>query len=170
MTAFDAGALVVAGGACVTDVRASRIPNTLTLLGVVTGLVAHAVLPAGLGVGAALAGAAAGLLVFLPFFVLGGMGGGDVKLMAAVGAWLGWPAILTAALTIAIVGGVVALAVAISRGYLRQALGNLLALARFWIVAGVRPEPSLTLAEGRGPRLPYAVPVLLGVLVTLWRR
>lgn len=170
MTAFDAGALVVAGGACVTDVRASRIPNALTLLGVVTGLVAHAVLPAGLGAGAALAGAAAGLVVFLPFFVLGGMGGGDVKLMAAVGAWLGWPAILTAALTIAIVGGVVAVAVAISRGYLRQALGNLLALARFWIVAGVRPEPSLTLAEGRGPRLPYAVPVLLGVLVTLWRR
>ena len=170
MTAFDTGALLVAGGACVTDVRAARIPNALTLLGVVAGLVAHAVLPAGLGVGAALAAAAAGLVVFLPFFVLGGMGGGDVKLMAAVGAWLGWPAILTAALTIAIVGGGVALVVAISRGYLRQALGNLLALARFWIVAGVRPEPSLTLAEGRGPRLPYAVPVLLGVLVTLWRR
>ena len=35
-----------------------------------------------------------GLAVFLPFFALGGMGGGDVKLMAAVGAWLGWPAIL----------------------------------------------------------------------------
>ncbi|MFN7979723.1 MAG: prepilin peptidase [Vicinamibacterales bacterium] len=170
MTAFDAGALVVAGGACITDVRAARIPNTLTLLGVIAGLLAHALLPAGAGVAASLAGAAAGLAVFLPFFVLGGMGGGDVKLMAAVGAWLGWPTIVTAALTIAIVGGGVALGVAVTRGYLRQALGNLLALARFWIVAGVRPEPSLTLAEGRGPRLPYAVPILLGLLVTLWRR
>lgn len=170
MTAFDVGALLVSSGACVTDVRAARIPNGLTLVGVAAGLVAHGLLPQGLGVMASVAGAVAGLAVFLPFFALGGMGGGDVKLMAAVGAWLGWPAILGAALTVAIAGGVLAVVAAVSRGYLRQALRNVLGLVRFWMVAGVRPEPSLTLAHGKGPRLPYAVPVLLGLLVTIWRR
>jgi prepilin peptidase CpaA len=170
MTAFDAGAVVLAIGACVTDVAAARIPNTLTLAGIAAGLTAHGLLPHGLGVATSAIGAAAGLAVFFPFFALGGMGGGDVKLMAAMGAWLGWPAILTTALAVAIAGGVLALIVAVSRGYLRQALANLRRLLTFWMVAGVRPEPSLTLAHGQGPRLPYAVPVLVGLLVTLWRR
>ena len=170
MTVFDAGAIVLAAGACVTDVAAARIPNALTLAGVAGGLAAHGLLPHGLGLGTSAAGAVAGLAVFLPFFALGGMGGGDVKLMAALGAWLGWPTILAVALAVAIAGGALALLVAVSRGYLGQALGNLRRLVQFWMVAGVRPEPSMTLAHGRGPRLPYAVPILLGLLVTLWRR
>lgn len=170
MTVFDAGAIILALGACVTDVAAARVPNALTIAGVVAGVAAHALLPHGLGLGASVAGAIAGLALFLPFFALGGLGGGDVKLMAAMGAWLGWPAILTAAVAVAIAGGALAVVVALSHGYLGQALANLRRLLRLWMVAGVRPEPSLTLAHGRGPRLPYAVPVLLGLLVTLWRR
>ena len=81
MTAFDAGAVVVATAACVTDLRSARIPNALTVFAAVVGLVAHATWPQGLGAATSLGGAAAGLLVFLPFFALGGMGGGDVKLM-----------------------------------------------------------------------------------------
>jgi prepilin peptidase CpaA len=170
MTAFDAGAVVVATAACVTDLRSARIPNALTVFAAVVGLVAHATWPQGLGAATSLGGAAAGLLVFLPFFALGGMGGGDVKLMTALGAWLGWPRILPAALTIAVVGGVVAVLVALSRGYLRQALRNIRGLLQLWWTTGMRPEPTLTLTHDRAPRLPYAVPVLLGLLVTLWRQ
>jgi len=169
VTAFDASALVVAAGAALTDVTTARIPNTLTLLGAVTGVVAHGALPGGAGLASSLAGALTGLAVFFPVFALGGLGGGDVKLMAALGAWLGWPAILWLALYTALAGGVLAVGVAVAAGYLRQALGNLRALARFWMVVGVRPEPSLTLAEGRGPRLPYALPIFAGLIVTLWR-
>ena len=170
MTAFDAGAVVVAAAACITDLRSARIPNALTLLGTAGGLLAHSTWPTGLGIGPSLAGALVGLAVFFPFFALGGMGGGDVKLMAALGAWLAWPAIVPATFTIAIAGGVVALGVALARGYLLQALRNLRRLVLVWWTTGVRSDPPLTLAHGRGPRLPYAVPVLLGVLVTLWRR
>jgi prepilin peptidase CpaA len=170
MTVFDTGAMLVAAGACVTDITAARIPNTLTLAGVVGGLAAHGLLPQGLGLATSAAGAAAGLAAFLPFFALGGMGGGDVKLMAAVGAWLGWPAIVGAVLAVAIAGGAIALGVALAHGYAGQAVRNIWRLLRLWAVAGIRPDPSLTLAHGRGPRLPYAVPVLLGVLVTIWRR
>ncbi len=130
MTAFDAGAIVLAAGATVTDVTAARIPNTLTILGAVAGVLAHALLSGGTGPWLSLAGLGAGLLVFFPIFALGGLGGGDVKLMAALGAWLGWPAVLSLALFTALSGGVLAVVVALSHGYLRQALGNLRALAR----------------------------------------
>ena len=60
------------------------------------------------GAGYALAGAAVGFGVFLLFYLLGGMGGGDVKLMAGFGALLGTYGVLWAALLIALVGGVIA--------------------------------------------------------------
>lgn len=170
MTAFDAGAVVLAAGAAITDVKSARIPNAITLVGALAGVLAHGVLPGGAGAMASVAGATAGLAVFFPIFALGGLGGGDVKLMAALGAWVGWPAVLLVALYTALAGGVLAVGVALARGYLRQALGNLRGLARFWMIVGVRPEPSLTLAHGRGPRLPYALPILAGLVVTLWQR
>ena len=170
MTAFDAVALVVAAGATVTDLQAARIPNALTVTSGLAGLLAHALLPGGSGWSTSLGGMAAGLAVFFPFFALGGLGGGDVKLMAALGAWVGWPAVLSLALYTALAGGVVAIGVAVAHGYLRQALRNLSALARFWMVAGVRTEPALTLEHGRGPRLPYALPMFVGLIVTLWLR
>lgn len=169
MTAFDGGALLSAVTACVVDVRTARIPNALTAASVAAALVAHSVLPAGHGLSAAVGGALTGLAVFLPIFALGGLGGGDVKLMAALGAWLGWERSVWMALYTAIAGGVLALAWAFSQGYLRRAFSNLRALGTLWLVAGVRPMPDLTLEAGRGPRLPYAVPILAGVLLTIWR-
>lgn len=170
MTAFDAVALVVAAGATMTDLRAARIPNALTVTSGLAGLLAHALLPGGFGWSTSLGGMAAGLAVFFPFFALGGLGGGDVKLMAALGAWVGWPAVLSLALYTALAGGVVALGVALARGYLRQALRNVAALAKFWMVAGVHADPALTLEHGRGPRVPYALPMFVGLIVTVWLR
>lgn len=168
MTPFEGVALVVAAGAALTDVQSARIPNALTVSSGLAGLLAHSMLPGGSGWSTSLGGMAAGLAVFFPFFALGGLGGGDVKLMAALGAWVGWPVVLSLALYTALAGGVVAICVALAHGYLRQALRNLVALARFWKVAGVRPAPELTLEHGRGPRVPYALPIFVGLLVTVW--
>jgi prepilin peptidase CpaA len=63
------------------------------------------------GLGSAVLGSVCGLAVFLVFYILGGMGGGDVKLMAGVGAALGPVLVLKAALWAAAAGGLWALAV-----------------------------------------------------------
>jgi prepilin peptidase CpaA len=117
-----------------------------------------------------LAGCLVGGALFFPFFALKGLGAGDVKLMAAVGAWLGPIGALWASLYAAVAGGVLALGVALARGYTRRMLSNLWHLIVFWRIVGIRPAPHLTLQTGHSPRLPYALPITVGVLVALWLR
>lgn len=100
--------------ASVEDLRRRTIPNWLTLAGAIAGLV----FAASLGwrsLGVAFAGGVVGFLLFLPVHLCGGMGGGDVKLMAAFGTLLGPTGILTAAVFGGIAGGICAL-VALRRG------------------------------------------------------
>jgi prepilin peptidase CpaA len=155
--------------ACVTDLRTRRIPNTLTFGAAVAGLVAHAVLEGPAGASTAVAGWVTGLLVFLPFFALGGMGGGDVKLLAGLGAWLGAYETLYLALYSAAAGGALAVIVAFARGYLRTAFSNVVEMFRYWRQSGIGPVPNFTLDTPNRPRLAYALPIFLGVVVTLWR-
>ena len=101
-------------------------------------------------------------------FALRGMGAGDVKLLAAIGAWVGPGQVAAVALATSIAGGVIALVVALGYGYLRQALTNLYLVLMEWSVAGVRPLPAITLEHATGPRLAYAFPIAIGTVVTLW--
>jgi prepilin peptidase CpaA len=110
------------------------------------------------------------MALFLPMFALRGMGAGDVKLLAAVGAWVGPTKVAFVALAASIAGGVLAVVVALACGYLRTAVRNLWLLLMHWRVMGVRPLESVTLEGGHGPRLAYAVPISIGTLVTLWVR
>jgi prepilin peptidase CpaA len=114
------------------------------------------------------AGWGVGFAFFLPFFALGGMGAGDVKLLAALGAWLGPTQAVWLALFSLIAGGVLGLAVALGFGYLTQAFANILWMFRFWRTEGPKPVPQVTLATHSGPRLAYAIPVFAGLMVTLW--
>ena len=162
--------LAVAFVAVAFDVRSRRIPNWLTFGAALVGLV-YAGLTAGWsGLGTAAAGWLAGAALFFPFFALGGMGAGDVKLLAALGAWLGpaesvWVAIFSGA-----AGGVLGLAVAFARGYLRTAFTNLWLMLMHWRTRGLEPVPGLTLKDGNSPRLAYAIPITIGLVCTLWRR
>ena len=115
----------------------------------VAGVAAHTLLPGGQGLAHAAIGGAVGLAVFFPFFALGGMGGGDVKLMAALGTWIGWSPIVWTALYGAVAGGVMALVVGLSHGYLRQAISNVGGLLVFWSTQGIRPMAALTLEHGQ---------------------
>ena len=82
-------ALALAFAACIFDLRTRRIPNALTLGGAVGACVYALAFHGVRGLTMSLAGWAAGLAIFLPFFLLRGLGAGDVKLMACLGAWLG---------------------------------------------------------------------------------
>jgi prepilin peptidase CpaA len=162
--------IVVSGlAACVTDLGSRRIPNWLTFGSAALALAVHAALDGWVGARHAGIGWIVGTALFMPMFLLRGMGGGDVKLLAAFGAWLGGQEVLWLAAYASIVGGFLSIALAIQHGYLRALCRNLSNLFRFWWLAGPRPMPSLTLEQGTGPRLAFAVPMFVGALVTLWR-
>lgn len=162
---FVGAVLVIA---CITDLRTRRIPNVLTLPAMVAGLLFHLATGGVSAAGWSLTGCALGALLFFPLFALRGMGGGDVKLLAAVGAWLGPSQVMMAALATSIAGGAIAIAVAMAHGYLRTAVSNLWMLLAYWRLTGVRPLHELTLQGARGPRLAYAFPIAVGTVVTLW--
>jgi len=102
-------ALSLGAAAVVEDLRRRCLPNWLTAGGVAAGL-ACAAWGGWRGLGMAAAGAAVGFLMLLPFHLLGAMGGGDVKLMAAYGALLGPSGILLAGVFAAVFGGLSAAA------------------------------------------------------------
>jgi prepilin peptidase CpaA len=104
-----AALIVLVCAAAYWDLRLRRIPNWLTMPALAAGLAYHLAIGGISGGGAALAGAASGALALGIVYLLGGMGGGDVKLMAAVGALLTWPAAGLAMLCTIFAGGVLAM-------------------------------------------------------------
>lgn len=150
------------------DVRESRIPNALTfafmLLGVLLALMPAQ--PAG-AVWMALKGLLLGGGLLLPFYLLGLMGGGDVKLMAALGALLGWPGIASVALLSLLSAGVLSLVLAL---YFRQA-SELVRNVYQSLVGMLHGQVLGTASSDRlwvkktGRRSPHAVAVAVGCLL-----
>jgi prepilin peptidase CpaA len=107
--------VIILAIAAVTDLRSHRIPNWLTYPAVVLGIGLHA---ASGGIGGCvfgLQGLFLGMGLLIVFYVLGGMGAGDVKLLGAVGSFLGPHGVFMAFLSTALVGGVLSLAVILRR-------------------------------------------------------
>lgn len=163
-------ALVVAAVACGIDLRTRRIPNALTFGAAALALVYHAVTGGASGVASSAGGWIAGVAVLIIPYLLGGMGAGDVKLLGALGAWLGPGDALWAGVYATVAGAGMALVVSLAHGYLGHAVRNVWLMLMEWRVGGIRPIPELTLAEGRGPRLAYAAPILVGTVAVLWLR
>ena len=170
MTVSEQAILVVCLIACVTDLRTRRIPNALTFGAAAIALGFGLVTQGWSGLGSAAAGWGVGCALFLPWFLLGGMGAGDVKLLAALGAWSGPGTAVWIALYAGLAGGPLALIVALARGYARESFRNLWMLLMFWRVAGVQPMPTLTLSTANSPRLPYALPIAAGAVMAIWLR
>ena len=170
MSASQYIAIGIALIACVTDVRSRRIPNVLTFGGALAGVAFHAMNGGLTGSLQSITGWAAGVAVFFLPFALGGMGAGDVKLVAALGAWLGPADTVTLAIHSVLIAGVAAVLVSIRHAYLRQALANVARLLHYWRAAGLRPLAEVSLDSGKGPRLAYAVPVFAGLVTTIWLR
>jgi prepilin peptidase CpaA len=156
--------------AAVIDWRTYRIPNWLTVGGMAFGLIyAAAVQPGTLsGFLLSLAGLVTGLVVMLPAYVLKVMGAGDAKLMAAVGAIVGFPDILWALLCTLAVGGVVAIAFAVYRKSFRRMSSNVADIVQtmaFAALAGVQPTPSMAGRASVG-KFPYGISIAAGT--TCW--
>jgi len=159
-----AGAAMLAA-AIASDVKTQRIPNAVVAGGLVAALALSA-LPGGIGAPNALAGMGAGFLVLLPAYLLRVMGAGDVKLLAAVGAFIGFPGVLGAALAALLAGGVLALAWAVWHRRLRAVLANL--RDGFLVLmadAAARRRPAAGAVRTSPARIPYAVAIAAGAVM-----
>ena len=163
-------AIIVAGIACFTDLRSRRISNRLVITGLAAGCFLNTLRGGWTSLGWSVAGALLGLAIFLPFFALGGMGAGDVKLLACLGSILGPRDLLAVALVGALVGGLMALMVAAANGRLLDTLKGMAQLFSFWITGGLRPSPVLNLGNPATLKIPYAVPVAVGTVAVLLSR
>ena len=160
----------IAAVACVIDLRERRIPNWLTLGAALGGLVYQVTVAGTAGLVSGLAGWTVGVAIFFLPFVLRGLGGGDIKLLGALGAWVGPYDIVWLSLYTGVAGGVFALLVSLAGGYLRQALSNIWLLLMHLRLQGLRPLPELTIHHGSGPKLAYGTAIFAGVMVTVWTR
>jgi prepilin peptidase CpaA len=159
-TALFAALLVTA---IVTDVRQRRIPNQLTLAGVVAALVLRSfggfdpLLQGVFGLLLALA-------VTVPLVALGGLGAGDSKLLAAVGAFTGPAGFVMALLISGAVGGVLAVAVTVRRGVVLPALMSSKALLVRAVTLG-RYGERITLDAPGAVTVPYAIAIGVGSMI-----
>ncbi|KER70763.1 MULTISPECIES: prepilin peptidase [Burkholderia] len=160
---------LLAVAAAGTDIAARRIPNRLVALGLAGALVAqcllHGVVAGALGW---LAGAATGFALLLPFYLLRGMAAGDVKLMLAIGAWVGAQMTFYIVLATFVAGGIGALAVVLLRGRMRQMWANVRALiARHAQGKGAAAADGAAEMTSVGS-LPYGVAIAAGTLAMLF--
>jgi prepilin peptidase CpaA len=155
--------------AAVIDGRSLRVPNWLTLHFALGGW-AYAYWTGGASLlGWSLAGSAVGLASLMPLYAIGGMGAGDVKLMAGVGAWIGPVFTGWAFLSTALVGGVMGFAMMAASGELARHLALTRSIGRE--VLTVRDPAALSeLAARRKPSmmlLPYGIPIAIGTIAYL---
>jgi prepilin peptidase CpaA len=157
---FSVAALMVALIGASTDLKAARVPNWLTCSGLFTGFVFRYYAMGWSGVHAALWGALYGGGFLLLPFLAGGIGGGDVKLMAAVGAWLGNEHALKFVLATAIAGGIWAL-LYLAHRKTRYAISLIAHIVRWDLdsasAAGLR-------SACHGTSIPYSLAILTGTL------
>lgn len=103
-------AIALGCSAVLDDLRRGAISNWVNLTAIAGGLLYHSIHQGWRGLAASSGGAVLGFAIFLVVYCLGGMGGGDVKLMAAFGALLGPMGILTAAVLTSVIGALMAAA------------------------------------------------------------
>ena len=162
--------LVVLAVATITDIRSRRIPNWLVFRSCLRGLWFPAGLAGGMVSVKALAGWLMGGLIYGILGWMGGMGMGDVKLCAAIGAWIWWQQLLFALVIIGVVGGIMALGWAIFGGFLGEMFTGAGDLVFGWKKRGLRPPPDLELSNPKARKMPYAPAIAIGTLISFFSR
>ena len=151
------------------DWRTRRIPNWLSLSGLVLGMGLNILYFSWHGCTSVLLGIGTALLVYLPLYCLRGMGAGDVKIMAAIGAIAGPHGWLAIFLVTALAGGLISLVVVLYKRRLVHTLLNLSALASelLQLRRPANADPELDVKSAAALRLPHAIPIALGSLLFL---
>ena len=165
---YPATAVACALVGSVFDVKSRRIPNFITLPSILLGLAMHLALGGWRQLLSALAAGIICGLVFLVFYIAGGMGAGDVKLIAAVGCIAGLPHVSYLLVLTALSGGAMAVVLALAHGRLQRTIMNVGELAAHHSHEGLQPHPDLNLSNVHTLRLPYALAIAGGSILTLY--
>lgn len=158
--------ILIAGIASYYDLRYRRIPNPLMVLGGILALAARIGL--GLpfeGIVEAVMGATGALACTLPFFLMGGLGAGDVKLLMVIGAFVGWPEITRVMLASLWLGGLFGAGILCWNRGLHDYLSRYLRMAKLILTARFHYIPPET-THPAARDLPFAPFIALGVGLT----
>lgn len=162
MVAFLAMVLIPAS---LYDVRSRRIPNWLSLAGMLLGIALHAAYAGWAGVVESTAGLGLALLLGFFLYAIGWLGAGDAKLLAAIGATVGLSQIFEFLFWILISGGAVAVLMLATHGALLRLL------KRYWAIlmlsVASRRWCQLPASDVEAVEIPYAIPMALGVLIAV---
>jgi len=167
-----AGAVLLSLVAAATDLRSRRIPNWLTVPGLLIGVAANTALGGWSGLKASLLGATVGLTLLLPFVLLRSLGAGDWKLAGALGAFTGPSLLIDLLLGSVLVAGVMAMALVIYKRRTRETVRNighiLVSLVTFRL-----PGERVSLDNPESLKVPYGVALAATVVlygaVHVWR-
>ena len=149
-------------GAVIYDLISHRLPNLYLLMGLLGGLLLQVWTAGGGGVMAFGSGLLAGCVLFIPFYVLGGMAAGDVKLMATVGSFVGMQGAFWAGAYSLIAGGVLGVVYLIYKGCFSQFV------TRYLAMAATRSRIAAEEGDAARHRFPYAVAIAMGTLLSLY--
>lgn len=148
------------------DVRYRRIPNKLVLVTLLAGLSLNSFFWGWHGLASSLEGMVVAFGMMFVLHAIGTMGAGDVKLFAAVGSIVGIASVLQTLMVVALMGGLLAFGIMI---YARRVGRTMMGVVQFFY--GLLPGqtvPRLEVPPDGSNTLPYAIPICLGALVSVF--
>ncbi len=161
------GTLVLVAG--IYDIRWRRIPNWLVLPALLVGFALNTFLYGVAGLEDSALGFGIAVATYLPLYLLRGMGAGDVKLAAAIGALVGWGSWVVIFILSGLLGGVLAMVVILAKSRVRKTFSNLGYIV--WEMIHLRPphlrSEELDIGSPRALKLPHGAVIALGSLAFL---
>jgi prepilin peptidase CpaA len=163
--------------ATVTDLRNRRIPNWLVFPFLLAGIAVSPWRPdwhgvgqgfGWHGVGQSFAGFGLGILLYGFLFWMGGMGAGDVKLCAAIGAWIGPSQLFLALVVTGLAGGIMVLGWAAKGGFLKDLFAGTGDLIFGWKERGMHRDPEMVVSNPKKRKMPYAPAIAVGTLFSFF--
>jgi len=147
-----------------TDLLTRRIPNWLTVSGILVGLLVNSILGGWDGARVSLEGAGAALGIMLPLVLLRGFGAGDWKLMGAVGALLGLQPMLLVLLAGFLISAILAIVQILLTKRVRTTARNMFTLVHGFLAFGLRPNPEISLDNPALMKLPFGAAVMTAIV------
>ncbi len=152
--------------AAIIDGKQLKVPNWITFPMIVSGWAFNTWAFGWEGLGISLLGTIVGLALLMPAYAIGGMGAGDVKLLAGVGAWVGSSVTFYSFCVSAIIGGVIAVAMVLLQRRWEKHKTQFFSILNEITTVG-SPTELATIAAERKSRmmlLPYGIPIAIGTI------